>query len=136
MFGFGGKYKEKPLKKVDAKYVGGHAMYPKEKDTKVEFYDDRLVVKLDPHLIMPYEKIKGLSGQEDKRITKTRVIMTGVFVGLFWKKIFRYIVIEFNDGLMDHDVTLDFHRSAKEVQQLLYRLMLDNKNIAEKERLR
>ena len=62
---------------------------------------------------------------EEERITKTRVFITGTLTGLLWKKIFRYTVISYNDGLMEQDVVLDFHKEAKNVQIGLYDNMIN-----------
>ena len=42
-----------------------------------------------------------------------RVFCTGIIPGLLWKKIYRYTVINYNDGFMDHVKVLDFHKDAE-----------------------
>ena len=89
-----------PEWKHDVKYIGGHSMHPKERDTQALFFADRLELK-NPNISIPYASITKLGGQEDRHITKTRVFMTGIIPGLFWKKIYRYTVMDYNDGFMD-----------------------------------
>ena len=48
--------------------------------------------------------------------------MTGV-VGLFWKKKYRYTVIEYNDGIQDQTIILDFHKEANKAQKIIYNQM-------------
>jgi hypothetical protein len=120
------KNKEKPEAKCDVKYISGHSMYPKEKDTQALFFADRLAIQ-NPGIVIPYASITRLGSQEDRHITKTRVFCTGIIPGLFWKKIYRYTVIDYNDGFMDQSVVLDFHRDAEDIQKGLYQNMIDAK---------
>jgi len=63
---------------------------------------------------------------EDKRITKTRVFMTGTLTGLLWKKNYLYTVVDYNDEYEDEGQTivLDFHRSVEKAQGLIYQKMI------------
>jgi len=118
-----GHKKEKILAKIDAKYISGHSLYAHEKGTDVLFYEDRM--KFDNmDITIPYASITKLGAQEDRHVTKTRVFMTGV-VGLFWKKKYRYTVIEYNDGIQDLTVILDFHKEADKVQKIIYHNMIE-----------
>ena len=113
--------REKRLAKIDAKYISGHSLYYHEKGTDVLFYVDRM--KFDNmDITIPYASISNLGAQEDRHITKTRVVMTGL-VGLFWKKKYRYTVIEYNDGIQDLTVILDFHKEANKAQKIIYSQM-------------
>ena len=113
--------REKRLAKIDAKYISGHSLYYHEKGTDVLFYVDRM--KFDNmDITIPYSSIIKLGAQEDRHITKTRVFMTGL-VGLFWKKKYRYTVIEYNDGIQDQTVILDFHKEANKAQKIIYNQM-------------
>jgi len=118
-----GHKKEKRLAKIDAKYIAGHPLYAHEKGTDVLFYEDRMQFdKMD--ITIPYAAITNLGAQEDRHITKTRVLVTGV-VGLFWKKKYRYTVIEYNDGIQDQTVILDFHKEANKAQKIIYPKMIE-----------
>lgn len=122
---FGREHKEKPAQKVDVKYISGHSAYgSKGKDTQALFYKDRMELK-NMEISIPYASITKLGGEEDRRITKTRVFCTGIIPGLLWKKIFRYTVISYNDGFMEQDVVLDFHKEAENVQIGLYDNMIN-----------
>ena len=113
-----GHKKEKRIAKIDAKYISGHSLYAHEKGTDVSFYVDRM--KFDNmDISIPYNSITRLGAQEDRHITKTRVFVTGI-VGLFWKKKYRYTVIEYNDGIQDQTVILDFHKEANKAQRIIY----------------
>ena len=115
--------KEKRLAKIDAKYISGHSLYYHEKGTDVLFYVDRM--KFDNmDITIPYSSITRLGAQEDRHITKTRVVFTGV-VGLFWKKKYRYTVIQYNDGIQDQTIILDFHKEASKAQKIIYQQMVE-----------
>ena len=118
-----GHKKEKRLAKIDAKYISGHSLYAHEKGTDVLFYDDRMQFD-NMDITIPYIAITKLGSQEDRHITKTRVFVTGV-VGLFWKKKYRYTVIEYNDGIQDQSVILDFHKEASKAQKIIYPKMIE-----------
>jgi len=111
--------REKRLAKIDAKYISGHSLYYHEKGTDVLFYQDRMQFD-NMDITIPYAAITKLGAQEDRHITKTRVFLTGVFPGLFWKKKYRYTVIEYNDGIQDQAVILDFHKEANKAQRIIY----------------
>lgn len=119
----------KPEHVVGVKYIGGHPAYPHEMDTLASFY--KFEMRVGGGLRIPYAKITKLGGQEDKRITKTRVLMTGIIPGLLWKKIFRYSVIEYHDGFADIAMVLDFHREAEKVHQYIYARMQEAAAAAE-----
>ncbi len=128
---FGREHKEKPAQKVDVKYISGHSAYgSKGKDTQALFYKDRMELK-NMEISIPYASITNLGGEEDRRITKTRVLCTGIIPGLLWKKIFRYTVISYNDGFTDQKVMLDFHKEAEYVQPALYDNMINAKRAVE-----
>jgi hypothetical protein len=78
-------------------------------------------------ITIPYSAITRLGSQEDRHITKTRVFLTPLFIGLFWKKKYRYTVIEYNDGIQDQTVILDFHKEANKAQRIIYSKMIDSK---------
>lgn len=118
-----GRKKEKRLAKIDAKYISGHPLYAHEKGTDVLFYVDRMEFD-NMDVTIPYNSITKLGAQEDRHITKTRVLVTGV-VGLFWKKKYRYTVIEYNDGIQDLTVILDFHKEATKAQKIIYQNMIE-----------
>jgi hypothetical protein len=116
--------KEKPEAKYDVKYISAHIIHPKGKDTHALFFADRMELK-NLEISIPYASITKLGGQEDRHITKTRVFCTGIIPGLLWKKIYRYTVIDYNDGFMDQSIVLDFHRDAEGIQKGLYQNMID-----------
>jgi hypothetical protein len=117
------KNKEKRQAKIDAKYISGHSMYVHEKGTDVLFYGDRLQFD-NMDIIIPYNAITKLSGQEDRQITKRRAVCTPLLVGLLWKKKYRYTVISYNDGIQEQNVILDFHKEADKAQKLIYQNMV------------
>jgi len=113
--------REKRLAKIDAKYIAGHPLYAHEKGTDVLFYVDRMQFD-NMDVTIPYAAITNLGAQEDRHITKTRVLFTGA-IGLFWKKKYRYTVIEYNDGIQDQTLILDFHKEAGKAQKIIYSQM-------------
>lgn len=123
------KSEDKPIY-FGAEYMGGHKMYPKKTDADVRLYQDCIDIefgKIHKHkIIIPYRSITGLENEDDKRITKTRVLMTGIIPGLLWKKTFRYTVIEYTDDIgIKQTVIVDFHRNAERAQQSIYGKMIE-----------
>jgi hypothetical protein len=114
---------EKPVEKVDAKYIGGHKAFPKSKDTSVLIFSDKIEVeKLG--LSIPYKSMINIENSNAEKITKTRVVLLGI-VGLLWKKKYLYTIVDYDDGIDKQSVVLDFHRDVDKVQPLLYHKMLD-----------
>jgi len=112
-----------------AEYMGGHTAYAKKRDCTVNFGLKHMNIEFGRiHknvLAIPYGSIISVENEDEKRITKTRVLLTGFVVGLLWKKKFRYTVIEYVDKLgIKQGVVIDFHRSAEKAQQLLYQKMV------------
>ena len=118
-----------PDYEFDAEYMGGHKAYPKKRDVKVLIYEDRLVIEKGLDLEIPFGSISNIENSDAQRITKTRVLLTGVIVGLLWKKKFLYTVIDYNDGIVDQTIILDLHRAVEKVQGIIYERMLRSKRI-------
>jgi hypothetical protein len=112
-------------------YVGGRILYPKKQRTSIYLDEDKLIIPKLDNLTIPYGKITNLDNMDEKRITKTRIFATGLIVGLLWKKKFVYTIVEFNDGLQDQQVILDFDKDAQEVQRIIYARMLNVKRLIE-----
>lgn len=117
-----------------AEYMGGHKMYPKKTDCDVRMYPEGIHIEWGKihktHLVIHYDTITAIENQDEKRITKTRILLTGFIIGLLWKKRFLYTVIEYKDAAgIDQAIVLDFHRKADEAQQIIYRKMVEAKGI-------
>jgi hypothetical protein len=111
--------KEKEEYKFDAEYMGGHKLYPKKKDTEVLIYEDRIVLKkLD--VTIPFDSISNIENESAERLTKTRMFLTPFCIGFFWKKDFHYTVIDYNDGIDNQSIVIDFHRKMVKAQQAIY----------------
>jgi len=113
-----------------AEYMGGHKMYPKKTDADVRMYAEAIEIEFGKihknHIIIRYGSITGLENEDEKRITKTRVFMTGIIPGLLWKKKFVYTVIEYTDDIgIKQSVIVDFHRNAEKAQQYIYNKMVE-----------
>lgn len=115
-------------KTFSAEYMGGHMMYPNKTDAKVEIFAKHIDIKfgsIRKHVItIPTVSITNISIEDEQRITKTRVLLTGLVVGLLWKKNFRYTVIDYKEGNMNQSVVIDFHKSAEAAQQEIYKRMI------------
>jgi hypothetical protein len=46
------------------------------------------------------------------------MLLTPFFLGFFWKKKYLYTVIDYNDGLGDQSIVLDFHSSIEKAQSI------------------
>jgi hypothetical protein len=49
----------------------------------------------------PYSAITNLESMTDRRITKTRVLLTGAIAGLLWRRNYLYTVVEYNEGFQN-----------------------------------
>ena len=114
---------EKPVEKIDAKYIGGHKAFPKSKDTHVLIFSNKIEVE-KIGLSIPYKSMITIENADAERITKTRVLLLGI-AGLLWKKKYLYTIVEYDDGIDKQTILLDFHRDVDKVQALIYRKMLD-----------
>lgn len=115
-----------------AEYMGGHKMYPKKTDCDVRMFNDSIEVEFGRihknKIVIPYGDITELTTEDEKRITKTRIIFTPLLIGLLWKKKFRYSVIEYIDTVgIKQTVIIDFHRKAEDAQQAIYSKMVEAK---------
>ena len=107
--------------------MGGHRLHPKKKFTEVYIFEDRVVIK-EIGISIPFSAIENVENMDEQRITKTRVFLTGLIVGLLWKKKFLYTVIDYNDGLMDQTIILDFGSGIEEAQHMIYEGMIRARN--------
>ena len=122
---------EKPIH-FGAEYMGGHKMYPKKTDCDVRMYHNGIEIEFGRihknKFVIYYDTISNIENQDERRITKTRILLTGIIPGLLWKKKFLYTVIEYKDELdMEHAVVIDFHRDAEKAQQVIYERMVEAK---------
>lgn len=119
-------------KTFSAEYMGGHMLYPNKTDADVEIFEKHIDIRfgrIHKHVIsIPTVAITNITSEDEKRITKTRVLMTGIIPGLLWKKKFRYTVIEYEEtpGLKQ-SVVVDFHREAEAAQQMIYTRMIKSR---------
>lgn len=81
---------------LDAKYLGGHKLYPKSVDTRVYIYSDRIEIPM-MHLRVPYTFVSNIENADEKRITAKRIFLVGLFA-LGWRKKDVYTIIEYVYG--------------------------------------
>jgi hypothetical protein len=114
---------------VKATYIGGHKAFPKKSHTKVGIYEDRLELT-NPSLRIPYASMKNIENMDEKKISALRVVVLGIvflplaIIGALWKKKMIYTVIEYNDGIDEQTIILDFGRKLDKIQPLVYQKML------------
>ena len=120
-------------KSFGGEYMGGHMLYPKKTDATVDLFAKHLDIQfgsIHKHIIrIPYETIAKIGTEDEQRITKTRVLMTPLLIGLLWKKKFRYTVIDYKEAGIDQCVIIDFHREAEKAQQLIYAKMIEARQL-------
>ena len=107
--------KKHKLLKTKAKYVGGHTMYPAEKNikTKVIMRNDTIFLeKLS--LVIPYSQMITIENSADVG-------------GSFWKRKL-HTVIEYDDGVQHQTVILDFGKNLKKMQQAIYVKMIESRS--------
>lgn len=131
-FGFGKKDDtEKPEIKFDAKYLGGHELYPKSTDTKVLIFKDRLEME-KLNLQVKYSAMTNIENADEKKISALRVVLLGV-IGALWKKKHVYTVVEYNDALGEHQaLVFDFDKDIDKAKPAIYQKMLQSRQEAGK----
>ena len=110
-------------KELTAKYIGGHKAFPKQTHTQVLILPDRLEL-VKPSLVVPYISITNIENMDERKISALRVALLGI-VGLFWKKKCLYTVVQYNDGLDEQTIVIDFGKQIDEIQPLIYQKMLE-----------
>jgi hypothetical protein len=110
-------------KELDAKYIGGHKAFPKQTHTKVMILPDRIEV-VKPSLRIPYISIVNIENMDERKISALRVALLGL-IGVFWKKKCMYTVVQYNDGIDDQTVVLDFGKKIEEIQPLIYQKVIE-----------
>jgi hypothetical protein len=125
---FGRKVKpegtEKPLEHGSVEYIGGHEACPQSTYSEIYFYEDRIELQAYK-LKIPFNQIKNVdSTREWKRHEDWAAL--GI-VGLVWKKNAVYTIIEYNDGVDDQKVIIDFGNNANYAQGLIYKKMVESR---------
>jgi hypothetical protein len=129
-FGFGkkqGDQQDKPEFKFEAKYIGGHKMYPKPTDTRVLLFNDRIEVEKLNHLKVAYKSITNIENADESKISAMRVALLGI-VGALWKKKHTYTVVQYKDVLGEQQtMVFDFEKDIDKVQPIIYQKMLESR---------
>ncbi len=135
-FGLGKKDngQEKPQMTYEAKYIGGHKMYPKPTDVKVYIYGDRIKLS-ELNIELHYSTIKNVENMDEKKISAKRVIALGLLTGgigaiagAMWKKKHIYTVLEFTDALnQEQSLVLDFDKHIDKAQPFIYQKVLESR---------
>jgi hypothetical protein len=114
---FGRKVKteetEKPLDHGMVEYIGGHKAYPQSTYSEVYFYEDRIELQAYK-LKIPFNQIKKVDSTREWKQHED-VHSLGI-MGLLWKRNAVYTVIEYNDGVDDQTVVIDFRNNANYAQ--------------------
>ena len=61
-----------------AKYIGGHPLHTKARDTGVYIYNDRMEI-VNPYLVIPYSAIERIENMDEKKIDREKVILGLLF---------------------------------------------------------
>ncbi len=110
----------------EAKYVGGHKLYPKSRNVEITLLQDKINVT-QISIEIPYSAISNVENADDKKIELSRVILLGI-AGALWKKKRTYTVIEYTDELGNQQtVVFDFDKRIEEAQQIIYKKTLEHK---------
>ena len=131
-----GKREEPDFWKYDAKYLGGHAGFPKEAKGKLFIYPEpEHKVAFESKKVtmeIPLSAIKGSKILTEKEIRARRVLLTGL-ISLAWKKKHKMLVIDFEDELRDIQSPVFEPNKVEEIAQRLYNLRreMQSKNQAQ-----
>jgi len=88
----------------DAKYLGGHSAYPKQKECKLHVYPTHVEIP-EMMLKIPYEQIENVQTMTQEKLTATRLLLLGIFAFAAKKKK-EYLVITYRDvaGIVQNPV--------------------------------
>ena len=126
-------HSQEPEAKFDAKYLGGHKMYPKPADTEVFVFSDRIEIP-QVNLRITYFSMSNIENADEKKISALRVVGLGLvslgvgaIVGALWKKRHIYTIIDYVD-IFNEEQTLvfDFEGNYEEAQQMIYQKMVSS----------
>jgi hypothetical protein len=117
-----------------AKYVGGHIRFPSDENCMVWIYPDKLIIDLlkSKHQFnISYSSMVDMKNADGgNKIDLGRVVLTGVLVGLLWKKQHVLTVIEYKDDKNEsRTLVLDFESNARHVQPIIYDRMVSAKTM-------
>jgi hypothetical protein len=119
--------KEKPEFKFDAKYVGGHKMFPKSVDTAILLFNDRMEIEKLNHLKVNYKSMTNIENADESKISAMRIVLLGI-IGALWKKKHTYTVIQYKDILGElQTMVFDFDKDIDKVQPIIYQKMLESR---------
>jgi hypothetical protein len=115
-----------------AKYLGGHSAYPKEMDVNLALNPDYLGIPEFPAMV-PYPKITNVQSMSQDKLTKTRLLLTGIFA-FAWKKKQMFMVLTYEDdlGIIQNPVFHIEKDKINEVQPTIYQRMMNAKMLEQR----
>jgi hypothetical protein len=105
------------------KYLGGHSAYPKDMDINLMLNPDYLEIPEFPAMI-PYDKITNVQSMSQDKLTKTRLLLTGVFA-FAWKKKQMFMVLTYEDDIGIVQNPVFSVNKINEVQPTIYQRMMN-----------
>ena len=127
------KYTDTGQAMFDAKYLGGHKMFPKNTDVRVWILDDMLEVG-GLGLQVPYSSLTNIENADEKKIKALRVVVLGLvflplaIVGALWKKKYIYTILEYVDEMNERQtLVFDFGKNLDKAQATIYRMMIESR---------
>ena len=114
-----------------AKYLGGHSAYPKEMDVNLALNPDYLGIPEFPAMDPP--KITNVQSMSQDKLTKTRLLLTGIFA-FAWKKKQMFMVLTYEDdlGIIQNPVFHIEKDKINEVQPTIYQRMMNAKMLEQR----
>ena len=139
-----------------AKYLGGHPLYPRARDTGVYVYADRLEI-VDPSLVIPFSAVSRIENMDENKVDWSSVagkavIFTPWAIHEAIRKrkhtytVIRYTdeidgvpyirnlgqtkiqdIIRYTDGMEETTVVIDFDADIDRIQSLIYNKMVESK---------
>jgi hypothetical protein len=114
-------YNSYPENVFNARYNGGHLMYPQPTDTKVLiFHDGFEVEKLG--IYVPYSAVKNVENKTAREVKSWHVGILGPFAADRIAPMHIYTIIHFIDDLRQiQRMVFDFGKRINEAQSIIYR---------------
>ena len=116
-----------------AKYLGGHSGYPKEMEVNLALNPDYLEIPEFPTMI-PYLNITNVSSMSQDKLTKTRLLLTGLFA-FAWKKKQMFMLLTYEDdlGITQNPVFHIAKDKINEVQPTIYQRMMNQRMLQKRD---
>jgi len=120
-------FKRKEKTGYKAKYLGGHAAFPKQMKIELQLMPDHIFIPEMP-LKIPYKNIVNIQSLTKEKLTAMRLLFLNILAFAMKKKKL-YMMLSFKDEAgLTHNMIFDV-KKIDEVQPVIYQRMMQAKTI-------